>query len=119
VLIVEDNEDSAYLLADVLEERGHHAKTAFDGASALQLAKEHALDVMVLDIGLPDMDGYELIGHMRALSNQPAEVRYVALTGFSGPEHRARAIEAGFHTQLVKPVMPDAFVRLIEEPGQV
>lgn len=114
VLVVEDDEDSALLLAETLGESGYIVEVAHDGTSALAKAVEFKPQVAVLDVGLPDMDGYQLAGRMRALTQLPANLRLIALTGYGGDEERQRSREAGFDVHLVKPVMPDVLAKVIE-----
>jgi DNA-binding response OmpR family regulator len=113
VLVVEDDEDSALLLAETLGDHGFLVEVAHDGASALAKAATFKPQVAVLDVGLPDMDGYQLATRMRALTGLPPELRLVALTGYGGDEERKRSREAGFDEHLVKPVMPDVLAKVI------
>ena len=114
VLVVEDDEDSALLLAETLGDHGFVVEVAHDGTSALAKAAEFKPQVAVLDVGLPDMDGYQLATRMRGLSQLPPELRLIALTGYGGDEERKRSREAGFDVHLVKPVMPDVLAKAIE-----
>lgn len=113
VLVVEDDEDSALLLAETLGDHGFVVEVAHDGESALAKAAAFKPQVAVLDVGLPDMDGYQLATRMRALADLPPELRLVALTGYGGDEERKRSREAGFDEHLVKPVMPDVLAKVI------
>ena len=103
VLVVDDNEDSAHLLAEVLVQKGYDARIALDAASALRLAAEMRPDIAILDIGLPVMDGYELAAHLRALPDL-GDVNLIALTGYGQEADRRRTGQAGFRHHLVKPV---------------
>ena len=111
-MIVDDNADAARTLALFLEAHGHQVQVAFDGAGALQLAHDEAPRVLLLDIGLPDMDGYALARRLRAL---PAtrECLYVALTGYGCAEDRERSRQAGFDHHLTKPVNALELVSLL------
>ncbi len=113
VLVVEDDEDSALLLAETLGDQGYAVEVAHDGASALAKAREFKPEVAVLDVGLPDMDGYQLAGRIRLLEHLPPGLRLIALTGYGGDEERKRSREAGFDVHLVKPVLPDVLTRAI------
>jgi CheY-like chemotaxis protein len=106
VLVVDDNADTAEALALLLRLRGHADVVAFDGTQALAEAAAHRPDVAFLDIGLPDLDGYELARRLRADPPQ-AGARLVALTGYTHDEDRQRAFEAGFDEMLIKPVGPE------------
>ncbi|HJL14731.1 MAG TPA: ATP-binding protein [Sandaracinaceae bacterium LLY-WYZ-13_1] len=101
VLIVEDDEDAAEMLALALQSRGHEVRVARDGRSALASMAAEPPDVALVDVGLPDMDGYALARAVRERIDAP--VHLVAVTGFDGDAHRARARESGFDRRLVKP----------------
>ncbi len=103
VLIVDDNADAARTLALFLQTRGHAVQVAFDGAQALHLARAGSPRVLLLDIGLPDMDGYALARHLRRLPST-RDCVYIALTGYGCPEDRERSRKAGFDHHLTKPV---------------
>lgn len=103
IVLVDDNVDSAEMMRDLLEALGHSVELAHDGASALALPGQGAPDVMILDIGLPDMDGSELARRLRAMPALAA-TRLVAHTGYGAPHDRAKTSAAGFDFHLVKPV---------------
>jgi two-component system CheB/CheR fusion protein len=107
VLIVEDNRDAAETLASILKLWGHTVETAFEGTGALEVAERFEPDVIVSDLGLPGMDGFDLA---RQLRRQPAfgRVVLVAMSGYGREEDKRRALEAGFDHHLVKP--PDLTV---------
>ena len=115
IMIVDDNEDAARTLALYLQASGHQVHVAFDGAGALAQAASAAPRVLLLDIGLPDMDGCVLAGRLRAL---PAvrDSLYIALTGYGRPEDRARSHAAGFDHHLTKPVNVGELARLLALP---
>ena len=102
VMVVDDNADAAQMLAALLEVQGHAVSVAYDAGGALARAREERPDVLLLDIGLPDMDGYELA---RRLRTQPenAGATLVALTGYGQVQDREEAQAAGFDHYLVKP----------------
>jgi two-component system CheB/CheR fusion protein len=114
VLVIDDHQDSAESLRTVLLRMGHEVATAYESGQALQLAREFQPHVVLCDLGLPIMDGYELARRLRDL---PATSRamLVALTGYGQREHRQRALEAGFDDHLVKPVSPDTLGELLED----
>jgi len=112
VLVVEDNPDAAEGLRMLLEILGHQVHVGFDGGGALALAREERPDVMLVDIGLPGIDGYEVARRVRAEPNL-ASIALVALTGYGRDEDRARALAAGFDHHLTKPVEPEALTRLV------
>ena len=103
VLVVDDNVDAATTLSEVVGLEGHEVRMAHDGPSALEAAKEISPEVVLLDIGLPGMDGYEVVRRLRELP-QARDALIVALTGFGQEKDRARALAAGFDEHLVKPV---------------
>ena len=111
ILIVDDNEDARLLLADILSSLGHDVKTAADGTSALQVLESFQPHLALLDIGLPDMDGYELAARIRGASDG-AQLRIVALSGYGQAPAQAKSKEAGFDFHLVKPV---ALQRLLDQ----
>lgn len=103
VLVVDDNGDAAQTLALLLQSGGHVVMVASDGPSALARAEEHPPDVVLLDLGLPGMDGYQVARHLRANPRTRA-ARIAAMTGYGQPGDRARTLAAGFDDHLVKPV---------------
>ena len=103
VLIVDDNLDAAESLAELMRECGHFVRTAHDGPTALRDAAAFRPDVIVLDLGLPDLDGYEVARRLRA-DERLASTVVVALTGYGEERHRRRTEEAGFDHHLTKPV---------------
>jgi CheY-like chemotaxis protein len=103
VLIVDDNEDAANSLAMVLELGGHETASVYTAADALRRAATFKPDVVLLDIGLPGMDGYEVAQKMRELPGL-RDVRLIAVTGYGRSDDRLRARDAGFDDHLIKPV---------------
>jgi len=103
ILIVEDNRDSADSMAAILRMLGHEVSVAYDSGAALALAGDFAPDGALLDIGLPDVNGYELAMQLKALPGG-ADVALFALTGYGQDEDRRRAAEAGFARHFTKPV---------------
>ena len=114
VFVVDDNVDAADSLALLLRMQGHDVRTVSSPGEALGEAGAFRPDIVLLDIGLPGMDGYELIGRMRQTPNVGA-AKFVALTGYGQPEDKERARRAGFHSHLVKPVSFEDLVRVLEE----
>lgn len=112
VLVVDDNADSADSLAAVLRLSGHEVQVAGDGQRALELAASMRPDTVLLDIGLPHMDGYEVARRLRALPGL-AEVQLIALTGYAQDADRRAASDAGFEQHLTKPVDLDELARII------
>ena len=116
ILVVDDNEDAAGTLAMLLEMSGHEVLVAHDGPEALGIAVSHPLDVVLLDLGLPAMDGYEVARRLREISGFQG-TRLIALTGYGQDSARRAAIEAGFEAHLVKPVDFEELLRMIEGHG--
>lgn len=104
ILVVDDNRDSADALAWLLQSIGHEARTAYDGSSALRAVERHSPDVVIQDLGMPDMSGYEIARRMRQLS----AARLVAMTGRRHTDAWCTAREAGFDRLLLKPVALEA-----------
>ncbi len=101
ILLIEDNADSRMSMALLLKLVGHQVVTAEDGKHGLAAARAAPPDVVFIDIGLPDMDGFEVARHLRTFLKE--NVYLVALTGFNAPEDRQRALDAGFNVHLTKP----------------
>jgi signal transduction histidine kinase/CheY-like chemotaxis protein len=112
VLIADDNIDAAELLGMLLEEMGHEIRAAHDGRQALDVARGFRPDVAILDIGMPEMTGYDVA---RAIRSEPwgSEIVLIALTGWGQAEDRARAKDQGFDHHLVKPVAPDRLEKVL------
>ena len=117
ILVVDDNVDSAESIALLLRMLGHDVRVAHDGPAAITRALSDPPDVVLLDIAMPGMDGYEVATVLRA---EPAlaSTRLVALTGYGQPEDRARSAETGFDDHLVKPVELDALRDVLSRPGR-
>jgi CheY-like chemotaxis protein len=113
ILVVDDNVDSAETMAEILKLWGHEVQTAHDGPGALEAARAHQPDAILLDLGLPVMDGYETA---RRLREEGLGRLLVAVTGFGAAEDRRRTAEAGFDTHLTKPVSPEALRRALRAP---
>jgi CheY-like chemotaxis protein len=103
ILLVDDNQAAADGLAKLLEYKGHAVSVAYSGHDALEQMRKQVPDVVLLDIGLPGMDGYEVARRMREARLDDALV-LVALTGFGQDEDKAKALAAGFNFHLTKPV---------------
>lgn len=114
VLIVEDNDDSRELLACMLSRLGHQVSTAADGLAGVESALSRRPDAVLVDIGLPGLDGYGVARKVRRALG--AAVYLIALTGYGQPEDRARALEAGFDVHLTKPVDIAQLEQLLSRP---
>jgi CheY-like chemotaxis protein len=114
VLVVDDNEDNAHSLALLLEVAGHVAQVAHDGLEALESAERFAPDLVLLDIGLPRLNGFDTCRRIRA-QRWGKRIRIVAVTGLGEGEDRRRSAEAGFDAHLVKPVDPAELAKVLED----
>ncbi|UUO07593.1 ATP-binding protein [Blastopirellula sp. J2-11] len=114
VMIVDDNRDAAETLSMLLTFEGMKITVAYDGPMALDLLRRQKPQFILLDIGLPGMDGYEVARRIRADQRQDG-VKIIALTGWGGPEDRRRSKEAGFDDHVVKPVDPGSLVALLRD----
>ena len=112
VLVVDDNSDSREMTAVLVELSGHEPKTARDGAEAIKQANLHRPDAILLDIGLPDMSGYDVCRTIRE-QDWASDVPIIALSGWSGSEAVSESKEAGFDAFLVKPVDPADLMTLL------
>ena len=112
ILIIEDNADANETLNFCLTFEGHTVDSAFDGPSGLAKAKIGHYDLVICDIGLPGMDGYEVLRQIRLLDASPAPF-CIAMTGYDNQEYRAHAQAAGFDAYLVKPVSIDTLQEVI------
>lgn len=102
VLVVDDNEDAAMLIAELLRYRGHNVEVAVGGCEGFAAAAATIPDVVLLDLGMPVMDGYQVARALRD-SALTGAIRLVALTAWGDRESRLRVIQAGFNDHLVKP----------------
>ena len=109
VLVVEDNRDAAESLGLFLELCGYGVTLAYTGPEGLEAAKSMRPDIVLCDIGLPGMDGFQVAGALRR-NPETAEVRLIAVTGYGQEEDRRRALAAGFDVHLVKPVDPETLL---------
>ena len=112
ILVVDDNEDSALSLSMLFELTGDETHTVHDGAAAIAAAESFNPDVVLLDIGMPEIDGYEAA---RTIRQQPwgKNMVIVALTGWGQPDDRRKSSEAGFDAHMVKPVDHDELLAVL------
>jgi len=114
ILVVDDNVDAATTLDVLLRSLGHETRVTHDGMKALEIAREFRPEVVLLDIGMPGLDGYEVARRLRAM-NHGQTFRIVAITGWGQEADRMRSKEAGFDLHLVKPVDPGVLVSVLEQ----
>jgi CheY-like chemotaxis protein len=119
VLVVDDNRDAAETMAQLLTITGYSARTAYSGPASLEVAAAYLPDVLLLDIGLPGLNGYEVARRLRQ-HPQLNGVRLIAMTGYGEEAYRRRAQDAGFDTYLVKPIdfvkVQEVLARLFTNP---
>ena len=118
VLVVDDNRDAAESLAMFLQLSGHVVRTAYDGEEALDVAQEFRPEVLLLDLGMPKLNGYEVCRRIRGWE-WGHELLIVAQTGWGQEEDKARTREAGFDDHLVKPVDPASVIRMVAEAARI
>ena len=114
ILIVDDNQDAASSLAILLKMVGHETRVAHDGPSALGIVDEYKPEVILLDIGMPKMSGYEVCRRIREQADGDGML-IVAVTGWGQEEDRRKSEEAQFDGHMVKPVDPQALMKLLAE----
>jgi CheY-like chemotaxis protein len=112
ILVVDDNHDSALSLAMMLSIMGHETRTAHDGESAVATAESFLPEVVLLDIGLPKLNGYEVAQRIRE-KDWGASMFLIAVTGWGQEEDRQRSSEVGLNVHMVKPVEPSALEKLL------
>jgi CheY-like chemotaxis protein len=112
VLVIEDNIDSADLLRDLLKLLGHEAEVAYDGPAGIELARTFRPHIVLCDVGLPGMTGYEVASAMRA-DPQLGALCLVALTGYARPQDQKDAMAAGFDRHVAKPLSIEAIEQVV------
>lgn len=117
IALIDDNVDANDSLSAVLKVMGHEVSTAFDGNAGFALIRDTHPQLVVCDIGLPGMDGYQIITRLRETVKGPMPFM-IALTGYGQPEDRARGLASGFDHHLTKPVDVEALLRLIAAQGE-
>src|SRR5688572_21907796 len=117
ILVVDDNHDSALSMAMMLSIMGHETRTAHDGESAVTTAESFLPEVVLLDIGLPKLNGYEVAQRIR---EQPwgTSMFLIAVTGWGQDEDRQRSTEVGLNVHMVKPVEPAALEKILFDLAQ-
>jgi CheY-like chemotaxis protein len=118
VLAVDDDPDTLDVVAELLTLRGAFVVPAPSAAAALEALERFHPDVLVSDIGMPERDGYDLIRDIRGLGCSSEELPAVAVTAFTSPEDRRRALAAGFQVHLAKPVDPGELTAVVARLGR-
>ena len=111
ILIIEDHDDAREALRALLELEGHSVEAAASGPKGVELAQANMPDIALVDIGLPEVDGYEVARRLRGLTS--GRPYLIALTGYGQPDDIKRARDAGFDAHLLKPVDPDALAKVL------
>lgn len=114
VLVVDDVPDVTEMIALLLKHAGYDVATADSGTMALGLAHERTFNLIISDIGMPEMNGYELAASLRGRSEYQG-IPIIAVTGYSEYHDRARALQSGFDAHLTKPIDPTELLNLIKE----
>jgi len=117
ILVVDDNRDAADSLAAILRVEGHEARAAYSGAEAVQAAEEMKPDVVLLDIQMPEMSGYDVARALRDYRRGVSAV-IVAVTAYGQVSDKLAARQAGFHHHITKPVDPARVLEIIESVDQ-
>ena len=113
ILIIEDNEQNMYMLSYLLEKSNYKILKAFNGLDGLRMAHENNPEIILIDIQLPDMDGYEICNKLRH-NGLPKNTTIIAVTSYAMGGDKEKAIEAGADGYLEKPINPDTFVKQME-----
>ena len=114
ILIVEDNEKNLKLVRDVLQFKGYKTFEAMTGAEGVRLAKEHPFDLILMDILLPDMDGIDALGQIRA-NESAGKVPVLAVSASVMPDEQQKIVASGFDAYITKPLNMKSFVATIEK----
>lgn len=113
-LVIEDNENNMYLTTFLLENNGHEVSKAYDGKTGVKMAMEIVPDLILLDIQLPKMNGYEVAQALRS-DERLREIPIVAITSYAMPGDREKSLAAGCNGYIKKPIDPDTFIDEVEK----
>jgi two-component system CheB/CheR fusion protein len=114
VVVIEDNDDNRQMLTNLLELEGFEVSSAPSGREGVEMVVQLRPDAAVIDIGLPEINGYEVAEKIRADKDLSRRILLLALTGYGQPQDVRRAVEAGFDHHLVKPLQPDRLIALLK-----
>jgi CheY-like chemotaxis protein len=112
--VIEDNDDGREMLRTMLELHGHEVRAASTGVEGINEARRWLPDVVLLDVGLPDLDGYEVARRLRA-ERAMVQAKLVAITGYGQSEDEQRAYRAGIDVHMTKPVEPQELLRILAQ----
>jgi CheY-like chemotaxis protein len=118
ILVVDDNPDSGQTLGLLLSSAGYEVRTAGDGETAVRLSAKFRPDVVVMDLGLPGIDGHEAARRIRAALGKSRRLTIIALTGLGREDDRRRSSDAGMDHHLTKPVKIEELIRLLKPPDR-
>jgi len=113
ILVIEDNEQNLYLVSFILKENGYQVIAALDGLEGINRAKEEKPDLILVDIRLPVMDGYEVTRQLKALP-EFKNIPIIALTAYAMKGDEEKFLEAGCDGYIPKPIIPEEFIQLVE-----
>ncbi len=113
ILLIEDEEDTREMIAQALKQRGAKPVQASSARKAFDLLKQEPYDLVISDIGMPDIDGYAFIRKLRSMKSRVSKVPAIALTAYAGEQDRKLTLEAGFNTHIPKPIALTELVRVI------
>jgi CheY-like chemotaxis protein len=114
ILIIEDNQQNMYMLSYLLEKNNYNVLKAYNGIDGLKLAHENHPEIILIDIQLPDMDGYEICAKLRH-NGLPKNTTIIAVTSYAMGGDKEKAIEAGADGYIEKPINPETFVGKMEK----
>jgi len=114
ILIIEDNQQNMYMLSYLLTNSNYNVLKAYNGIDGLQLAHDNHPEIILIDIQLPDMDGYEICAKLRH-NGLPKNTSIVAVTSYAMGGDREKALEAGADGYIEKPINPDTFISHMEK----
>ena len=112
ILVIEDNEQNRYLVNFILEKNGYQVITARDGLEGINKAKKEKLDLILVDIRLPKLDGYEVTRRIKA-DERLAKIPIIALTAYAMKEDKEKALKAGCNAYISKPIIPEEFIKIV------
>lgn len=114
ILVIEDNEQNMYLVTFILEKHGYRVLQAQTGREGLALAKEHLVDLILLDIQLPELDGYAIASMIREV-DKLKKIPMIAVTSYAMSGDREKALESGCTGYIEKPINPDTFMKEVQQ----
>ncbi len=112
ILVIEDNEQNRYLVNFILEKNGYQVVIARDGLEGINKAKKEKPDLILADIRLPKLDGYELTRRIKA-DKSLADIPIIALTAYAMKEDKEKALRAGCNAYISKPIIPEEFIKVV------